>query len=133
MAYLNWTNEFSVENTSIDEQHKQLFKIINDLHASMKEGKSKEIMVGLLTRLVDYTQTHFSNEEKLMEKYKYPDLIKHKTEHAKLITKVLDYQKNFNIKSAITSIDIMNFLKDWLTNHILVTDKKYAPYLKGKG
>lgn len=132
MAYFNWTSEFSVENISIDEQHKQLFQITNDLHDAMKAGKSKEILSELISRLVDYTKTHFSNEEKLMEKYKYPELDRHKTEHAKLVKKVLDYQKNFNVTSAITSIDIMNFLKDWLTSHILGTDKKYISYLKGK-
>jgi len=133
MPYFNWSQEFSVENRLIDEQHKMIFEYTNKLHDAIQRGKSKEIVDDLIIKLVDYSRNHFADEEMMMENSNYPDIGKHIAEHDEFIAKVTDYRNNFNLSSMMTAIDILNFLKDWLTNHILVTDKKYAPYLKGRG
>ncbi len=132
MPYFEWTSEFSVNNGFIDGQHKMIFEYANNLYDSIQTGKSKEIIDDLISKLFDYSQTHFADEEKLMRDCKFPDLALHVTEHERFIAKVNDYRNNFNLTSRMTAIDIMNFLKDWLTNHVLVTDKKYAPFIKNK-
>ncbi len=132
MPYFNWTTEFSVNNDLIDAQHKMIFEYANNLHESIQTGRSKEIVDDIVSKLLNYSQNHFADEEKLMRECQYPDIANHLAEHEKFIAKVSDYRDNFNLTSRMTAIDILNFLKEWLVNHILVTDKKYAPFIKGK-
>ncbi|RJP62524.1 MAG: hemerythrin [Ignavibacteriales bacterium] len=132
MPYFNWTTEFSVNNDIIDEQHKMIFEYANNLHESIQTGRSKEIVDDLVSKLLSYSQNHFADEEKLMKEYEYPDIENHLAEHEKFVARVSDYRNNFNLTSRMTALDILNFLKEWLVNHILVADKKYMPFIKGK-
>ena len=133
MALITWNDQYSVGIRKIDDQHKRLVGFINDLHGSMLEGKGKEVMGKILGGLIDYTRTHFLAEESLMSLYRYADFEAHKKEHDGLTGKVLDLQRKFQEGTASMTLDLMTFLKDWLTNHILKLDKKYAPFLIGKG
>lgn len=132
MIILKWVPEYSVGVTEIDNQHKKLIDMLQNLNKALSEGKGKEVLSKLIKDLIDYTKTHFTLEEKYLEKAKYPMLDSHKKEHIAFVNKVLDFQKNFESGKTLLSIDIMNFLKDWLKNHIVGTDKKYESYLKGK-
>jgi hemerythrin len=80
----------------------------------------------IFTHLKDYTEKHFSTEEKMLIKFAYKDFEQHKKEHAKFITKLNDLYKDFEKGKVTISIEILNFLKDWLLNHILISDFKYA-------
>lgn len=133
MAFISWNEKYSVDIKTIDDQHLVLLQIINDLHEAMKAGKSKEILGSTLDGLVKYTNTHFSNEEKLMMSAAYPQLPSHKIEHSRFVSKLNEFQKNFDNGSTLLSIDLLNFLRDWLLNHITVTDKQYSPLMKQKG
>jgi hemerythrin len=132
MAFLPWDEKYSI-NVKIDSQHKKLIDLINGLHDAMKVGKSKDVMSKILQGLIDYTDYHFSTEEKFMTKYSYPEYPQHKSEHERFVEKVLDFQKRFNAGSLTLSMEVLGFLKDWLSNHILVTDKKYGPFFNEKG
>jgi hemerythrin len=133
MAYIDFTDKLSVKVSLIDEQHKKLIEIINDLHDAMVTGQGKTIMDDVLARLIDYTKMHFSTEERLMAQYKYPDRVTHETQHIELTTQVgqlyLKVQQN---KGSVT-IETMTFLKNWLNHHILETDKKFGAFLIEKG
>jgi hemerythrin len=129
MAIITWNEEFSVKVRDIDDQHKELISIINDLHDEMNLGKSKEFMSEILKRLIDYTIYHFGTEEKYMTEYNYPDMLQHETKHEKLTKEVLSFQIRFSKGDVTISMEILNFLKDWLTNHILQTDKKLGAFL----
>jgi hemerythrin len=133
MPLLNWNEGYSVNISQIDSQHKKLVDIINDLHDSMKAGKSKEILDKILNELIDYTSNHFKTEEKLFDKYGYPDKITHKRQHSELVEQVLKFKSSFESGKSVLSIDLMNFLKDWLVQHMTGSDKKYSSYLNGKG
>ena|SRR5271157_3277584 len=133
MAMLNWSDEYSVMVKEMDEQHKKLVGMINDLHEAMKTGKGKDVMEKILKSLVDYTVTHFSSEEKLMQSNDYPGFLAQKSQHEALTKQVLDFQKKYHEGKAVVSVEIMNFLKDWLVNHITGSDKKYGPFLNKKG
>jgi len=76
---------------------------------------------------------HFHAEEKLMEQAGYDKLDEHKRIHEKLVNEVLDFQRQFKSGNATVSLDLMNFLSDWLINHIKGVDRKYVPLLKQKG
>jgi hemerythrin len=133
MALIVWTENFSVKVGKIDEQHHKLVDFINNLHEAMLKGKSNELLSGLIKGLVDYTVIHFNTEEALLEKYNYPDLAIQKKEHALFIKKVSEFQKGFKNEKFGLSIDIMNFLSDWLKNHINGSDKKYSSFLNEHG
>lgn len=99
----------------------------------MKTGKAKDVIGGIITNLINYTNSHFTLEEKHMSEQKFPGYLEHRKEHQEFVKKVLEFQKNFNSGSTSISIDILNFLRDWLLNHIAISDKKYAPFLNEKG
>ena len=133
MPLIQWSPDYSVNIKEIDEQHQRLIAMINDLHQSMLNGKSNQILQDLLQRLVDYTNVHFSYEEKLLETNNYPGYIYHKGEHAKFIKQVLDFQNRYQQNPTGLGIQIIEFLKSWLINHIQGTDKKYSKYLNNHG
>jgi hemerythrin len=133
MALINWSENFSVNIKEIDEQHKKLIFMLNDLHDAMKSGKGNDVMEKIFDGLLQYVGTHFATEEKYMSLHNYPGYIAHKTEHTKLTQKVLDLNKKFQQGAPVLTVELLGFLKDWLQNHIMGTDKKYGPFLNEKG
>jgi hemerythrin len=133
MPFLRWNSDLETNIKKIDDQHKKLVQLINDLFDAMNAGKSKEALGGILHELVEYTKMHFATEESFFKLHHYPDSIKHQKEHNDLATQVLEFQKQFNEGNARVTVQLMNFLKDWITNHILGSDKKYGPFLISKG
>jgi len=132
MSLFKWNDGFLVGNPEIDAQHKRLFQLADQLHDAMTAGKAKETLSQTLASLIGYTRVHFASEERLMQKHAYPDYAVHKAEHDKLTAKVLDFQKDFNAGRSVMTIDLMQFLKNWLANHIGQTDKKVAAHIKQK-
>lgn len=132
MALMTWSEKFSVNIKEIDGQHMKLFDLVNNLHDAMKSGKGKDALGKVLSELVDYTVYHFGTEEKLFQKYGYPEYSQHKREHDNLSKKAKELNEKLTAENIIT-IEVMNFLKDWLNSHILSTDKKYSSFLNSKG
>ena len=106
------------------------------LHVSVKEMKTRQgkpALVKIMDELVDYTVMHFGMEEKLFSQYGYDEEKEHKAIHKKLVDQVLDYQKRLIAGDPTVSINLMTFLKDWLTSHIKGIDTKYVPFMKEHG
>jgi hemerythrin-like metal-binding protein len=133
MALLTWDNKYSVGVKSIDGQHSVLFGLINDLHAAMLKGQALRLTGPLLQKLVNYTQTHFAEEEEIMAAAKYPGLTVHQAKHRDLIKQVEKFAARFERGEVTLSLDLMNFLRDWLTNHIQRVDHEYSPWLNEHG
>jgi len=129
MPLITWKDEYSVENTTIDNQHKKLIKLINDLHEGMRNRQGKTVLGKILDELIEYTVVHFRDEEQIMEKNQYPDLVPHKSRHNDLIEQVEALKKKHDSGAIMLSLSTMDFLKSWLTDHILGVDKKYVPYI----
>ena len=134
MPLIEWSNELSVGINSIDEQHKKLVNMINALNDAMLTGSSNELLGKIFTGLAAYTQKHFSYEENMFAEYGYSDSEEHKRQHNELIAQVIELKEKFmeNPQGTI-SADLMQFLKRWLTNHIMRTDKEYTDFLLSKG
>lgn len=132
MALIDWSDKYSVDNPSIDTQHKKLIEIINEFHEAMKSGKGKEQIQLSLSKLLDYTKTHFGFEEKMMQSKQYPDVNIHLKEHAIIINKISDYQEKIKNGENVSSMEMMDFMKNWLFIHIQSFDKKLGKYLIGK-
>jgi hemerythrin-like metal-binding protein len=127
-----WNNRYSVQIGSIDAQHQTLFRLAEDLHTAMSAGQGKSVLSRTLDRLVQYTMVHFAHEERLMRLHNYPDLAAHQAQHAELTQKVQQFQAEFNAGETAMTVELMIFLKDWLTGHIAGSDQKYGPFLKEK-
>ena len=127
-----WKPEYSVQIPGIDAQHRQLFASAAELHAAMSQGKGKAILEKALARLVDYTKQHFTAEEELMRKHRYPELAAHIVEHKAFTTGVVDFQKKFQQQEASITVELMIFLKEWLAHHIAGSDQKYAAQIRGR-
>ena len=133
MALITWSNMLSTGIGEQDTQHKKLIDMINQLNDAMQAGKGSEVLGKVLSELVNYTVFHFGYEEKLMSEHGYTDTPAHKAEHVKFVQTVGDFKKKFDAGNAVISVEIMNFLRDWLTSHIMKTDKKLGQELVKKG
>jgi hemerythrin len=127
-----WNNRYSVQIVSIDAQHQTLFRLGEELYAAMTAGHGKSSLARILDRLVQYTTVHFAHEERLMRLHAYPDFSAHKAQHEELSRKVRQFQAEYNAGKTTITIQLMHFLRDWLTGHIAESDQKYAPFLRGK-
>ncbi len=127
-----WEPKLKIGIDEIDEQHKNLVLLINQLHKAMKLKKGRQKSEDILKKLADYTVHHFGFEEELFEKYNYPEKAKHIEIHKGLVAQVMDFKTQFKEGNAALTIDLMEFLTNWLKDHIMQTDKKYVPFLKEK-
>jgi hemerythrin-like metal-binding protein len=99
----------------------------------MMKGQAQSLTGPLLRKLVDYTHTHFATEEKMLAEARYPGLADHKIKHRELIQKVEGYSARFEKGEITLNLHLMNFLRDWLTEHIQKTDHEYGPWLNEHG
>jgi hemerythrin len=128
-----WNDSYSVRIPQIDAQHKGLIRLINDLHSAMAAGKGKEALGTILDELVRYTESHFKYEEGMLRQRQYSGLAAHQSEHQKLTGQVIELRERFRSARLTLSVEVMQFLKNWLGNHIMVHDQAYARELKTTG
>jgi hemerythrin len=133
MSKLEWNESFSVNVKSMDEQHVRLVKMIGALDDAMLQGKGVEVLGRLFNGLIAYTVEHFKAEEELMRENDYPEFEEHRAKHEAMTAQVLKLQSEFRESKVAISSKVMSFLTDWLTKHIMGTDKKYGVYLNGIG
>ena len=126
MAFITWKKEFEVGYAKVDDQHKELVRIINSLADAMGSGKGKDVLNKIIVELMNYTVYHFALEEKYMTQYRYADIQTHKAEHAKFIAEVTAFKKDFDSGVLGLSLKVLQFLSDWLKTHIMGTDQKYS-------
>ena len=127
-----WKDSYSIGVQEIDSQHRRLFSLADELHAAMNSGKGKDVLQAVLQNLITYTRTHFAAEEQLKERCGYPELALHKVLHDEMTKKVLQLQRDFQSGQMMISIDVMQFLSNWLRQHIGASDRKYVRFMTGK-
>jgi hemerythrin len=133
LTYFEWNDTYSVQVREIDNQHKKLVAILNGLFEAMHAGQGRDALEGVLDDLTRYTRTHFAFEERLMAEYGYPEFLAHKQVHAKMADKVRDLSRQFQAGTLFNPVQVSNFLKNWLSRHIMETDKKYAAFFQNQG
>jgi hemerythrin len=133
MAFIEWSDSYSVGIKAMDDQHKKLIDLLNQLHEAMKMGKGNAEISTILKGLADYTRFHFTAEEQLMRDNNFPGLIIQQNRHKDFVTKLQEFQTEAQSKSVSTSLKVRDFLRDWLIDHISGEDKKYTKFLNDKG
>lgn len=131
VAFVDWSNELSIGIPEIDAEHQNLVAILNELDEATHAGKGTRIMGQILERLLDYTETHFNSEEALMVASEYPGLALHRLQHRQLTGKAVKLRQKFVGSNQRITREMMEFLKYWLSNHILVDDKAFGAFQTG--
>lgn len=131
MVFLEWTNEYYTGIDEIDKQHKTLVELLNKLYTSFVEKNTELTLVDILEEMTTYTEYHFDCEEELFSKTDYPEIEKHKQEHQELFKEIEAFKLELEIGRNIT-YKLMTFLRKWISDHVLGTDKSYVPYLQNK-
>lgn len=121
---INWGPQYSVGVPKMDQQHMRLVDLINELYSALKSGKARNAQASILDGLISYTREHFAKEEALLRLHKFEGLAEQEKMHRGFEAKVAGYQRKILAGESL-GVDAMNFLKDWLVNHIQKTDKQY--------
>ncbi|MDR3168088.1 MAG: bacteriohemerythrin [Treponema sp.] len=128
---VEWEDRYSVGIPFIDDQHKKLVELTNDLYKGclLGGGEARDYFMKVIRGVVDYVKYHFAAEEKILEKVKYPGLAEHKKEHEGFIKQVVGDVKNFQEGKQFVPNVFVRYLKDWILTHIAVQDKQYADFI----
>lgn len=132
LKQMEWTPELSVGVKVFDEHHIVLFDIINKFAEAMSLGKSKDSLATTMKEIFDYTEWHFSAEEKIFDKYEYPKRDSHKRAHTAMLNKAKEILNDIQMGKEILSTEVLEFLQDWIVDHIMTIDKQYEEYLRDK-
>ncbi len=132
-GHVTWSDEYSLGYSPIDEQHKQLLNLLDMLYAAEKADEPLSNVSDVLFRLVVFTETHFAYEEMLLELVGFPKLRKHSLYHEIMKSKTRDIVQDFRKSHSFDREEVLIFLLDWWTNHILEEDMQYRPFLADHG
>ena len=128
---VSWSDSYNLGLDAIDAQHRSLFELINAIWQAVVERGDQGTIVGLIEDLEKYTVAHFTAEEAYMQSIGYPELDTHKNAHRDFVDRVAR-EKQHAIETSAFSLDLIHYLREWLVNHIRVTDKRYADYTSTK-
>lgn len=133
-AFINWDEKFLLNISEIDTHHEKLVDLINELYNGVFEctdiAQESELTERTLVKLQDYTKYHFSAEEKMMLELDYPAYMAHKHEHEYFIKQLTELMVKQKAGEMALSFSAFIFIKEWITNHILKTDKSFGQYIK---
>ncbi len=130
---INWNETYSVGIQSIDNQHKELISLLNQLLEAMKHGEANAVSNQILFDLEKYTLLHFQKEEFFFKKFKFAGSQAHIAEHQSFIKKVAALKSDLKSGKYIPNVELLQFLKNWVEHHILVIDKEYSECFRQNG
>jgi len=124
---ITWSNRFSCGVKLIDDQHKGLVDLINEMfnHVSSNYAQEKKYFNVIIHEAVNYVKYHFATEEKIMLATKFPGYAEHKKEHEKFIHIVIQHIHDYEGGKRLTLTTFTRFLRDWVLSHIALVDKLY--------
>jgi len=133
MPIIMWNDEYSVGVVEIDSDHKQLINMINQLHLAMVSDQGQVMVATIIGGMLDYAKMHFTKEESYMRRAGYLGQLQHLREHKDFLQKALDLKKRSESGEFVLSLEVVQYLSDWLKCHIMESDMKYVPAFREKG
>lgn len=128
-----WNDDYITGIAKIDQDHKTLVSLINDLYEAMQDGSGGALLLPIFSALKHYTESHFTEEERYMVEHDAPDQEKHFLEHKLMVEKLADLESRHRHGEAAISLQTLAFLRDWLKNHICLIDQTMISHLHDKG
>ncbi|MFZ5929071.1 MAG: bacteriohemerythrin [Acidobacteriota bacterium] len=132
MALIEWTPALELGVEQMDRQHRQLVRILNELHQAMLAGSQPRDLMRVMEELLLYTKYHFTTEERLMAEAGYPGRKGHRREHQGLTARVEEYADQVLKGRASVSLSVLQFLKEWINGHLLGADREFAEFVKAR-
>lgn len=130
MPFIEWDACYSVHHAALDHDHQRLVEIINRLYDASGTAAQPAAIGQTLTALRRYVRTHFAREERIMAEAGYPDLEAHVQGHRRIEASLADIESLYACSPEELDVErVLDFLKDWLLNHILKADAAYTPFL----
>ena len=124
-------SKFIVGVEQIDREHQRLFEIAGRVHDGLSaRGEAAEATTrAAVAELLDYTATHFTSEESLMERAGYPGLEEHRRQHRHLLAQARDMEMRAEIGDLSMPIELSRFIYRWLVDHIEASDKRIGEFV----
>ena len=129
MAYFEWASDMEIDQGPIDDDHKQLVELVNQLHTATSDGRGQEVVERILKELIAYTEDHLRREEHFMASIQFPQLAAHKTGHDKFMHHIHALQAKYDAGSMTVASQLSSVLRDWLSLHIRRNDKEIKYFL----
>lgn len=129
MSLLRWSDQYLVGDAVLDRQHRYLFDLINAFHDAFVERRERREVLRLLTQLIEYAESHFEEEERLMRESGYPALERHHAAHVRLYEQIFELNAKLEDRSLNPTYDTIAFLRNWLSDHILGNDLAIGAHL----
>lgn len=131
MPLMSWRPDMSVGVEALDDDHRGLFGLLNDLFDAIQAGTGGALLEPTFERLAEYCRDHFAREEALMAAGGFPDLAAHRAEHSELATRVQGLRARLSqgADEDLTT-ELLVLFKTWLTSHIRISDMRYGPYVR---
>lgn len=131
MALLMWNEGYSVGNPMLDADHRILVDLVNQLHDATETGQSRVVVGSVVNVLVEYTEHHFRREEAMLLAAAYPDFESHRTAHIALEQRLAALRDRWaSGEHQVLDQEVLDFMKKWLTDHIMGADKSYGPWIE---
>ena len=129
---ITWTNKFSCGIKLIDEQHKGLVDLINEMfnHVQGDMIQEQEYFSLIIHETVKYVKNHFATEERIMIATNFPGYASHKKEHDNFVYTIVENVKDYQTGKRFILINFTRFLKDWALSHIAFVDKLYFEHFR---
>jgi hemerythrin-like metal-binding protein len=133
VALLSLNHAGTVGVRAMDDQHGILMDTMNELRQAVVHGECREQISEVLDRLIEFTRMHFSSEEQLLERYFYPGLARHRTEHQRILAQILQSSHRVQHGEQMQMRPLLCMLRESYTEHIEGMDQEYGPWLNGLG
>ncbi|HUO99174.1 MAG TPA: bacteriohemerythrin [Rhizomicrobium sp.] len=134
MAYMEWSSAFNIGVPVFDDEHKKLVAMINAVADCIAAGTHATALRKVENDLIEYTIVHFRHEEMYFDDFDYPDAQQHKARHAEMKARVFAMRDEvYNNPTPELAAEILQFLRDWLSEHIVGEDKPFGAFLKERG
>lgn len=132
MAYFEWADDMVIDGGVIDADHRLLVDQVNELHTATSQGEGQHVVESLLQRLINSTEEHLRNEERVMAQMGFPDLDKHKIGHVHFMNELRTLEKRMQDGSFTVAAQLSAVLRDWLSLHIRRNDKELLRFHRRK-
>lgn len=128
---MEWHKKYETGNEEVDNEHKEIFALVKKVINAAFDSQEEKIET-TIDFLADYTIRHFAHEERIMEESNYPDTDIHKKQHQDFVKDVVALKERVMVESDSrkSSIEVNNVIVDWLTAHVLGSDKVMAEYYR---
>ena len=132
MAYFEWGNDLNIDQGPIDEDHKYLVTLVNELHTATSQGQGSQVVGEILKRLISHTREHIQREEHIMVLAKFPQLSGHQVGHTDFMNQLTQLQQKYQEGNITVASQLSALLRDWLSIHIRRSDRELLVHMKQK-